>query len=49
MERLQEVDELYIAFLRGNVAVDETKTERKRGAVSKIRLDKFWPLGGDGF
>jgi len=46
---LEEFDELDVGLLWRNVAVDKTQAERERGAVGEVGLDKFRPLGGDGF
>lgn len=46
---LQEFDELYIGLLRRDVAINQAEAERESGSPGEIRLDKFWPFGGDGF
>lgn len=46
---LEKFDELDVGLLRRNVAVHEAEAEGEGGALGEVRLDEFWPLGGDGF
>ena len=45
----EPVDELAVAFLRGDVGVDQTDAELEGGADGEIGLNEGGPAGGDGF
>jgi hypothetical protein len=44
----EPVDELFVAWLRGDVRIDEADAEAECLAFFEIRLDEGGPLGGDG-
>lgn len=45
----EEVKELNVGLLWRDIAVHQAQAEGEGGLFREIWLDKFWPLGGDGF
>jgi len=43
----EEVQQLAVTLLRGNVGVDQNDAQAQRGALVEIRLDEFGPLLGN--